>query len=117
MATRQDNRTQHEKSWDDLHSMIKEFFVNAFTGYRDTASAQNYIGAEAMAFDRQMLPLQEWKGPGEVVRKQALCTAPQVYVTQSVVPTGLAGIAAGQIWNGSLVDNPLSGDNLSGEIV
>ncbi len=107
-------RRDHEKWWDWVHPAIKEFFVNAITGYTDTSRSQNYIGSEAVAFTRRMLPLYEWKGPGEVVRKQALCTAPQVYVTQTVVPTGIAGIAAGQIWNGGLMDSTLN-PNLSGE--
>jgi len=113
---RQDRRTNHEKLWDYIHPAIREFFTNAITGYSDTSASQNYIGAEAVAFTRQMLPMTEWKGPGEVVLEQSIITAPQVYVTQSVVPTGIAGIAAGQIWNGGLVDNPAQG-NLAGEIV
>lgn len=113
---RQDNRTQHEKNAEWVHPVIRNFF-NSLIGYIDTQPRQNYIGAEAQAFARQSLPLYEWKGPGEVVVHQLRATAPQVYVTQSVVPTGLAGIAAGQIWNGQLIDNPNSGDTLAGTIV
>ncbi|MDE2019923.1 MAG: hypothetical protein KGJ13_06295 [Patescibacteria group bacterium] len=114
--SRQDYRTTHEKSWDWVHPVLRKYFT-ALYGYVDTSPNQNYIGAEAAAFSKQMLPLLEWKGPGEVVDRQLICTAPQVYVTQQVVPTGIAGIAAGQIWNGGLVDNPNTNSNLSGEIV
>lgn len=114
--SRADNRTDHEKAWGNVHPKIKAFFTSLY-GYVDTSANQNYIGAEAMAFAQQMLPTYEWKGPGEVVQKQIIATAPQVFVTHSVVPTGIAGIAAGQIWNGQLIDNPNTGDNLSGEIV
>lgn len=113
---RQENRTDHEKAWDWVHPTIKAAFTSLY-GYVDTSRNQNFIGAEAQAFAQQMLPTYEWKGPGEVVQKQLIATAPQVLVTHSVVPTGIAGIAAGQIWNGQLIDNPNSGDNLSGEIV
>ena len=115
--SRQSGQTKHEKKWSWVHPAIKEFFTSVLTGYVDTSSRQNFIGAEACAFNRAMLPLVEWKGPGEVVRKQLFCTAPQVFVTQAVIPTGIAGIAAGQIWNGQLIDNPLNGDTLAAEIV
>lgn len=113
---RQDNRTQHEKNWDWIHPAIKSFFSGLY-GYVDTTPNQAYIGAEAQAFAKQSLPLYEWKGPGETVVHQIFAGAPQVYVQHTVVPTGIAGIAAGQIWNGQLIDNPNSGDTLSGEIV
>lgn len=115
--SRQQNQTDHEKSWNWVHPKIKAMFIGAIGGYIDTSRNQNYIGAEAMAYAKQMLPMYEWKGPGEVVQRQIIATAPQVLVTQSVVPTGIAGIQAGQIWNGELIDNPNSGDTLSGEIV
>lgn len=115
--SRQNNRLPHEKSWDWVHPAIKEFFTSAVTSYRDTSRRQNYIGAEAFAFDRQMLPYFLDKGPGEIVRHQLFAGAAQVFVTQSVVPTGIAGIAAGQVWNGQLVDNPLTGNGLGSEII
>ena len=111
------NQTPHEKQWRFVHPAIREFFTNAITSYRDTSANQNFIGAEAMAFERQMLPLYEWKGPGEVVYKQLIAGQQQVYVQQTVVPTGIAGIGAGQIWNGGLVDNPSASDTLAGEVV
>jgi len=114
--SRQDGRTGHEKSWDWVHPAIKDFFSTFYT-FRDTSRAQNYIGAEAVAFETEMLPMLEWKGRGEVVLRQLIQTAPQVFVTHSVVPTGIAGIAAGQIWNGELVDNPNNADTLKGTIV
>lgn len=110
-----DRRTNHERLWDYIHPAIKEFFTNALVGYQDTSRNQNYIGAEACAYSRQMLPCFRAKGPGEIVLKQLIATSPQVYVQQMVVPTGLAGIAAGQIWNGQMFDNPLGSANLSGQ--
>lgn len=115
--SRQNGQSQHEKKWRMVHPAIKAFFTSAVASYKDTSSRQNFIGAEAAAFQTLMLPVELVKGPGEVVWKQTINTAPQVYVTQSVVPTGIAGIASGQIWNGGLIDNPNVSDNLSGEIV
>lgn len=114
--SRHQNRTDHEKAWDGVHPAIKNFFAGLYD-WVNTSARQNYIGAEAQAFAKQMLPTYEWKGPGEVVRKQLISTAPQVYVTQSVVPTGIAGIAAGQVWNGQLIDNPNTNSGLQQEIV
>lgn len=111
------NQTEHEKSWAWVHPMVKEFFTSALTSYRDTSRDQNFIGAEAMAYDKQMLPLYEWKGPGEVVLQQLIAMSPPVFQAQQVVPTGLAGIGSGQIWNGGLANNPLLQPDLSGEIV
>lgn len=116
LFSRQANRTDHEKSWDGVHPVIKNFLAN-FYRWTDTSRNQNYIGAEALAFTDQMLPLYEWKGPGEVVARQLLCTAPQVYVTHQVKPTGIAGIAAGQSWQGRLIDNPNSSPDLNATIV
>jgi hypothetical protein len=110
--SRQDARRPREKEWDFVHYKITSFF-RGFIGYINTTGNQPTPGAEAFAYAKQMLPLQEWKGPGEVVLKQAFLTAPQVYVAQTVVPTGIAGIGAGQIWNGQLLDNP----NNNAEIV
>jgi hypothetical protein len=113
---RQGRRTNHEKLWDYVHPAIKQFFTSALVSYEDTSGRQNYIGAEAAAYDKQMLPILEWKGPGEVVMKQLIQTAPQVFVTQSVVPTGIAGIQTGQMWNGGMADNPNAGDTLQAEV-
>lgn len=107
---------KHAQAWQGVHPAIRQFFMGLY-GYIDTSARQNYIGAEAQAFAKQSLPLYEWKGPGEVVRHQLIATAPQVAVTQTPVPTGIAGIAAGQIWNGQLIDNPNNGDTLQQEIV
>lgn len=62
-----------------------------------------------MAFAQQMLPLQDWKGTGDLVQRNMQITSPQLYVTQSVLPTGIAGIAAGQVFNGNLTNIDLSG--------
>jgi len=115
--SRQVNRTPHEKAWDWVHPRIKAFFTSAIAQYADTSERQNYIGARAYAFQTEMLPMQEWKGPGEVVRRQLFQTAPQVYQTHTPLPTGIAGIQAGQIWNGQLIDNPNASDTLKGTIV
>lgn len=117
IGSRQDNRTGHEKAWAWVHPMVKDFFTTAITSYRDTSRNQNFIGAEAMAYDKQMLPLYDWKGPGEVVQQQLIAMSPPVFQAQNVLPTGLAGIGAGQIWNGSLANNPNVQPDLSGEIV
>lgn len=115
--SRQDGQSAHEKRWRGIHPAIKEFFTSALTSYRDTSTRQNYIGAEAMAFDKRLLPFYLDKGPGEIVLKQLYAGAAQVYVAQSVVPTGIAGIAAGQIWNGIMTDNPLTNGGTLPEIV
>lgn len=112
----QAGQTNHERLWDYVHPAIKRFFTSSVAGYEDTSQRQNYIGAEAYAFDTQMLPILEWKGPGEIVRKQLIQTAPQVFVTQQVIPTGIAGIATGQVWNGVLADNANAGDTLNAEV-
>lgn len=104
---REHRRTEHEAAWNWVHPAIRQFF-QGFYKYTDTSRNQNYIGAEALAFSEQQLPYYMWKGPGEVVLRQAIQTAPQVYVTHTPVPTGIAGIAAGQMWNGQLYD-PSSG--------
>ncbi len=116
MFSRQSRQTPHEKWWRGVHPVIKNW-MGQFYNWRDTSPQQNYIGAEAAAFETLMLPLLEWKGPGEVVAKQLLCTAPQVYVAHSVVPTGIAGIGAGQGWQGRLIDNPNSAPDLQPTIV
>jgi len=83
-------------------------FCGSFYKWINTTGNQPTAGAETMAFASLMLPIQEWKGPGEIVRRQLYLTAPQVYVTQQVVPTGIAGIAAGQVVSAPLMDNPQS---------
>lgn len=82
----------------------------AFYRWINRTGKQPTPGAEAMAFASLSLPLQDWKGPGEIVRQQLYLTAPQVYVQQMVVPTGMAGIAAGQVALASLMDNPYNSD-------
>jgi hypothetical protein len=77
-----------------------------FYKWLNTTGKQPTPGAEAFAFSTIMLPLQDWKGPGEIVRKQLYLTAPQVYVNQMVIPTGIAGITAGQVALAELMDNP-----------
>lgn len=99
------NQTDHEKLWDKMHPAIKRFFTTALVRQVDTSENQNYIGAEAVALESEMLPLYALKGPGEVVLHQLMNLVPPVYVQQVVVPTGIAGIGAGQIWNGGLQDN------------
>lgn len=115
--SRQDRQTNHEKWWRSVHPMIKDFFTSALTSYRDTGPDQNYIGARAMAYERQMLPLYEWKGPGEVVTQQLIAMTPPVFQNKQIIPTGIAGIGAGQIWNGTLANNPMLQPDLQGEIV
>lgn len=100
------NQSQHERLWDRVHPAIKRFFTTALVQQLDTSEKQNYIGAEAVSLENQMLPLYALKGPGEVVLHQLITYAPPVYVQQTVRPTGIAGIGAGQIWNGGLQDNP-----------
>jgi hypothetical protein len=100
----EDGRMIAAKRWQWTNPKLKDFF-QSFYQWDNTASRQNYIGAEAAAFTEQMLPIDMTKGPGEVVLRQLIATAPQVQVLQQVVPTGIAGIGSGQIWNGGLIDN------------
>lgn len=102
---RQVAQSPHEKWWRYVHPRIKEFFTSAVAGYVNTAPNQNYIGADAQAYDRQMLPLFMIKGRGEVIQRQLIQTAPQVYVQQTPITTGIPGIAAGQVWNGALTNS------------
>ncbi len=81
-------------------------FLGKFYTWQNTTGNQPTPGAEAYAFSTEMLPLQDWKGPGEIVRQQFMFTSPQVFVPQSVIPTGIAGIAAGQVAMPQLMDNP-----------
>lgn len=101
-----------QKQVQDLISVPAAYkkLQGAFYKWINTTNKQPTPGAEAMAFSTLMLPLQDWKGPGEIVRRQLHLTAPQVYVQQTVIPTGLAGIAAGQVALHSLLDNPYTGD-------
>jgi hypothetical protein len=103
--SRQDNQSAHEKWWRSIHPRIRDFFTTALVEQVDTSEHQNYIGAMAVALENQMLPIYALKGPGEVVLQQLITYAPPLYVQQVVKPTGIAGIGAGQIWNGGLQDN------------
>lgn len=71
--------------------------TDSFYLWINTKNRQPTAGAETYAFAQQMLPLLDWKGPGEIVQRNMVFTNPQVYVLQQIVPTGIAGIAAGQI--------------------
>lgn len=103
--SRQDNQSWHEKWWRSVHPKIKTFFTTALVQQVDTSQNQNYIGAGAVALENQMLPLYALKGPGEVVLHQLVTYSEPLYVQQTVKPTGIAGIGAGQVWNGGLQDN------------
>ena len=88
------------------HVAIAKFMTN-FYQWINTTGRQPTPGAEAFAFAKQMLPLYDWKGPGEIVQEQlSAYGGPQVFVPQSVVPTGIAGIQAGQIFLAQLTANP-----------
>jgi len=110
-------RQQHQQWWQRVHGKIKDYFTSAIVEYRDTSSRQNYIGPDAQAFMTLMLPLQETKGPGEVVWRQLIATAPQVFVEQTPIVTGIPGIASGQIYSPALQDNPFVDQSLNTEIV
>lgn len=84
---------------DKLHSFFSANYL-----YLNQTGKQPTPGAEAYAFAMQQLPLLDWKGPGDIVQRNFQITSPQLYVTKSVRPTGIAGIAAGQIYAGNLVD-------------
>jgi hypothetical protein len=78
-----------------VHPAIARF-NKWFYSWIDTTDLQPTPGAEAAAFAKQMLPIAEWDGSGEPVMYQLQAFAPQIYVNQMIVPTGIAGIAAGQ---------------------
>lgn len=88
-----------------FHPVFKRA-AGKFYNWLNTTGKQPTPGAEAFAFNSEMLPLYDWKGPGEIVQSQFRAFAPQVFVPQSVIPTGIAGIAAGQVVLGQLMDNP-----------
>jgi hypothetical protein len=88
------------------HVALQKFATN-FYNWVNTTGRQPTPGAEAFAFAKQMLPLYDWKGPGEIVQEQLRAYGgPQVFIPQSVVPTGIAGIQAGQIFLAELMANP-----------
>lgn len=107
--SRQNRQTAHEAGWAWVHPAIRDFFNRAIVQYVDTSKNQDFIGARAAAYSQQMLPIYAVKGPGEVTTQQLIATSPQVFVQQTTIPTGIAGIGAGQIWNGGLTDNTNQG--------
>lgn len=84
---------------DKLHT----FFSGNYTYINQTGNLPT-PGAEAYAFAQQMLPLLDWKGPGDIVQRNMQISSPQLYVAKSTRIQGLPGIAAGQIFAGGLVD-------------
>lgn len=84
---------------DKLHSFFSANYL-----YLDRTAKLPAPGAEAYAFALQMLPLLDWKGPGDIVQRNMQISSPQLYVAKSVTPAGIPGIAAGQIFAGNLVD-------------
>ena len=105
LFSQQDARTLATNRWKFTNPTIKDFFQSLYQ-WVDTSKRQNYIGAEAAAFTEQMLPVFLTKGPGEIVQRQLMAvTSPPVTVLQQAIPTGIAGIGSGQIWNGQLIDN------------
>lgn len=88
-----------------MYPFLQSFLRKNFYPYINQTGNLPSAGAEAFAFNDFMLPINEWKGPGEVVRQQLMLTAPQVYQTQTPLPTGIAGIQAGQIALAQLMDN------------
>lgn len=89
--------------FNEVHPAIKKF-NDWFYSWIDTTDNQPNPGAEAAAFAKQMLPLQTFDGAGEDVLYQINAYSAPVYVAQMVVPTGIAGIVAGQIANPILSD-------------
>lgn len=84
---------------DKLHSFFSANYL-----YVDRSGKLPTPGAEAYAFAQQMLPLQDWKGPGDIVQRNMQITSPQLYVAKSTSIAGIPGIAAGQVFAGGLVD-------------
>ena len=91
-----------------VYDAMHKVFDGSYT-FIDTTQRQPTPGAEAFAFAQLMLPLLDWKGPGDIVQRNMQITSKQLYVAQSVTPTGLAGIAAGQTFAGNLQMQDLSG--------
>lgn len=84
-------------------SKLHSFFAANYLYVNQTGNLPT-PGAEAYALAVQMLPLLDWKGSGDIVQRNMRITSPQLYVQQSVTPTGIAGISAGQVFAGNLVD-------------
>lgn len=91
--------------FDFVHTAIKRFNAN-FYRWVDTTDNQPEPGAEAFAFTSYMLPIIEWDGPGEPVMYQLQAFSKPYYVPQMTIPTGLAGILAGQIASDDLGEMP-----------
>lgn len=89
--------------FNEIHPAIQKF-MKGFYVWADTTDNQPNPGAEAAAFIKQMLPLYEWDGPGEPFLIQLRAQNAPVYVSHMVIPTGIAGIVAGQIYNPQLSD-------------
>jgi hypothetical protein len=91
--------------FDQVHTAIKRFNAN-FYRWTDTTDNQPEPGAEAFAFSSYMLPIQEWIGPGEPVMYQLMAYSRPYYIPQMIIPTGIAGILAGQIAPNDLGEMP-----------
>lgn len=63
-------------------------------------------GAENQAYTTNLLPLNWFVGGANLVQGQLGLSQPMVYVQQQSIPTGIAGIVAGQVRVPSLADNP-----------
>lgn len=96
--------------FDEAKAAIAKFARAKFYPYIDTTENQPNPGAEAAAFNSLMLPIVEWDGSGEPFMYQLYGTFPEVYVNQMVVPTGIAGIQAGQVDADNLNDPMAVGD-------
>lgn len=95
-------------NWQSQSDAAHSFFAGTYTYINQTGNLPT-AGAEAFAFSQQMLPLLDWKGSGDLVQKNMQINSRQLYVTQSVVPTGIAGIGAGQTYAGNLLNLDLNG--------
>lgn len=96
--------TVPQSVYDKMHAL----FAGTYT-FIDTTNRQPTPGVMGFAFAQQMLPLEDWKGPGDLVQRNMQITSQQVYVSKSYIPTGIPGIGAGQTFAGNLQSQDLTG--------
>lgn len=86
---------------------------NAFTAslyeWANTTQRQPTPGAEAWSFTKQMLPLIDFIGPGEMVQNQFQIYTQPLYVTKQARVQGIPGIAAASVVSQALMMNSQGG--------
>lgn len=86
-----------------MHDCLCRIRDTLFNKYKSTRHP--VPGALGCAFQGPMLSHEWFVGRATLTNGQIYLTAAQVFVQQQTVPTGIAGIGAGQLRSGSLSAN------------